>query len=74
MPDFQEMEGWNPEGGRGKGTTYLDQFLMVLLATFTTGLVFARQSKQCFHCETIETMFPLPCKNEPCCEGCKQNC
>ena len=25
---------------------YLDQFLMVLLTTFTTGLVFARQSKQ----------------------------
>ena len=25
---------------------YCDQFLMVLLATFTTGLVFVRQSKQ----------------------------
>ena len=25
---------------------YLDQFLIVLLETFTTGLVFARQSKQ----------------------------
>ena len=25
---------------------YLDQFLMILLETFTTGLIFARQSKQ----------------------------
>ena len=25
---------------------YLEQFLMVLLETFTTGLIFARQSKQ----------------------------
>ena len=25
---------------------YLDQFLMVLLETFTTGLIFVRQSKQ----------------------------
>ena len=25
---------------------YLDQFLIVLLETFTTGLIFARQSKQ----------------------------
>ena len=37
--------------GKGKGTTphtpkYLDQFLTVLLATFITGLIFARQSKE----------------------------
>ena len=49
MQDFQEMEGHNAlvEGERvPDALKYLDQFLMVLLAIFTTGLIFVRQSKQ----------------------------
>ena len=52
IQDFQEMEGWNPEG-MGWGAwgevgverapytpKYLDQFLTILLETFTTGIIF----------------------------------
>ena len=56
IQDFQEMKRWNPEGmgwgawGMGGGEVgverapytpkYLDQFLTVLLETFTTGIIF----------------------------------
>ena len=57
-PAFHREEGGCPlgegEGGNGgrlggwaaNNPKYLDQFLMILLATFTTGLTFVRQLKQ----------------------------
>ena len=53
------MSVWEGYGGTGEKAPhtpkYLEQFLMVLLATFITGLIFARQLKQgvailCFDC------------------------
>ena len=45
IQDFLEIKGWFREGGGTGGkalNTHHDQFLMVLLATFTVRLIFVR--------------------------------
>ena len=43
--DFKEMKRQNVGAGGPHTPKYLDQFLTVLLATFTAGLIFVRHSK-----------------------------